>query len=128
MEESISQALAIVRAQAGYRAMSVEEIVGLTRVLAATIYKIQTHVTPPPPPQKGMKARGEQHITCLECAKQFKLITPRHLKSHNLTPEEYRRKWGYPERFPLICKSLQRARSQKIKDKKPWEMRRKTTT
>ena len=46
------------------------------------------------------KSRTEDHISCLECGKQFKSVK-RHLRTHhNLSPEEYRDKWQLPHDYP----------------------------
>ena len=45
-------------------------------------------------------------IICLECEAEFKQLSAKHLVTHNLTPKEYRRKYGFPASQPLSCKSL----------------------
>lgn len=63
-------------------------------------------------------------MTCLECGQKFKMITKRHLRIHNLTPEEYKEKWGFRKNSSLACKSLQRMRRQKMKDMHIWDRRK----
>ena len=49
---------------------------------------------------------------CLEDGKQFKSLKP-HLKTHyDLSPEEYREKWGLPRDYPMVAPSYAAARSQ----------------
>lgn len=128
MDEYMKQALEIVKAQAGFRPMSEEEISSMVRALAAVIRQIVVGETAPVPAVADPAARqiSETSITCLECGKSFKLLTRRHLLSHEMTADEYREKWGYPAGLPLVCKSLQRVRRKKMKDMKLWEKRRKT--
>ncbi len=45
-------------------------------------------------------------VICLECGQEFKMISPKHLKSHGLTGKEYRKKYGFSLRQPLCAKSL----------------------
>lgn len=45
-------------------------------------------------------------IICLECGQEFKMLSPKHLKSHNLNGKEYRAKYGFSMRQPLCAKSL----------------------
>jgi predicted transcriptional regulator len=54
-------------------------------------------------------------VICLECGKEFKQITNRHLKSHGLTAKEYRKKWGFSARQPLAAKSLTAKRRKTAK-------------
>lgn len=44
-------------------------------------------------------------IICLECGGKFKTLSAAHLATHGLTHDEYREKWGFPKRFPLVSKS-----------------------
>ena len=55
------------------------------------------------------------HIVCLEDGKKFKSLK-RHLRSHyNLSPEEYREKWGLPHDYPMVAPKYAEARSQLAK-------------
>ena len=108
-DEAMIQALAITKAQAGVRSMSAEEIV---------TYINDTEGLDP------RKSIRENSVTCLECGQKFKMITKRHLRIHNLTPEEYKEKWGFRKNSSLACKSLQRMRRQKMKDMHIWDRRK----
>jgi predicted transcriptional regulator len=55
------------------------------------------------------------HIVCLEDGKTFKSLK-RHLMSHyNMTPEEYRDKWGLPHDYPMVAPNYAQARSDLAK-------------
>ena len=55
------------------------------------------------------------HIVCLEDGKKFKILK-RHLKTdHNLTPEEYRTKWGLPSDYPVVAPNYAEKRSKLAK-------------
>ncbi len=55
------------------------------------------------------------HIICLEDGKKFKSLK-RHLRTHyNLTPEEYRAKWGLPHDYPMVAPNYAKARSDLAK-------------
>jgi predicted transcriptional regulator len=55
------------------------------------------------------------HIVCLEDGKKFKSLK-RHLRTHyNLSPEEYREKWGLPPDYPMVAPNYARARSDLAK-------------
>lgn len=58
----------------------------------------------------------DDYIICLEDGKTFKSMR-RHLRTHyNLSPDEYRAKWGLPSDYPMVCKSYSDRRSQMAKD------------
>jgi len=71
------------------------------------------------------KAIREKSIICLECGKSFKVLTKRHLINHDLTPLEYKEKWGYTKKTSLVCKGLARDRRKKMSEMKLWERRGK---
>jgi predicted transcriptional regulator len=61
--------------------------------------------------QSGMalspeKSLQKNKVICLECGQEFKMLSPKHLKSHGLTSREYRVKYGFSLRQPLCAKSL----------------------
>lgn len=56
------------------------------------------------------------YIVCLEDGKKFKSLK-RHLRTHyNLSPEEYREKWGLPSDYPMVAPSYSATRSKLAKD------------
>ena len=55
------------------------------------------------------------YIICLEDGKKFKSLK-RHLRTHyNLSPEEYREKWGLPRDYPMVAPNYAEARSKLAK-------------
>ena len=67
---------------------------------------------PKVPVKKSVMA---DHIVCLEDGKKFKSLK-RHLRTHyNLSPEQYREKWGLPHDYPMVAPNYARARSDLAK-------------
>ena len=61
------------------------------------------------------KSITPEYIICLEDGKQFKSLK-RHLRtSYNLTPEEYREKWGLPYDYPMVAPNYAAQRSAMAK-------------
>jgi len=57
------------------------------------------------------KSVTHDHIVCLEDGKKFKSLK-RHLRTHyNLSPDEYRLKWGLAHDYPMVAPSYAAARS-----------------
>jgi predicted transcriptional regulator len=55
------------------------------------------------------------YLICLEDGKKFKSLK-RHLRTHyNLSPEEYREKWGLPHDYPMVAPNYAAARSHLAK-------------
>src|SRR5690554_5172371 len=62
------------------------------------------------------KSVTPDYIICLEDGKKFKSLK-RHLRTHyNLSPEEYREKWGLPADYPMVAPSYSATRSKLAKD------------
>lgn len=67
---------------------------------------------PPRPAAPPRKSVFDDHIICLEDGKKFKSLK-RHLRTHyNLTPAQYREKWGLPADYPMVAPNYARARSR----------------
>lgn len=109
--------------------MTEEEITSMVKKLADGIKSISEGGNGIEPVQEAAvdpkKSIKEKSVVCLECGKSFKIITKKHLATHDLTTEEYKEKWGYKKNQPLVCKSLQRERRRKMKDMRLWEKRKK---
>jgi MucR family transcriptional regulator, transcriptional regulator of exopolysaccharide biosynthesis len=55
------------------------------------------------------------HIVCLEDGKKFKSLK-RHLRTaFNMTPEEYRKKWGLKHDYPMVAPNYAAQRSELAK-------------
>jgi predicted transcriptional regulator len=57
------------------------------------------------------KSVFQDHIVCLEDGKKLKMLK-RHLKTaYNLTPDEYRERWGLAPDYPMVAPSYAKHRS-----------------
>ncbi len=55
------------------------------------------------------------YIVCLEDGKKLKMLK-RHLKTqYNLTPDEYRDRWGLPADYPMVAPNYAKQRSELAK-------------
>jgi predicted transcriptional regulator len=61
------------------------------------------------------KSIAPDYLVCLEDGKRFKSLK-RHLRTqYNMTPEQYREKWGLPPEYPMVAPNYAVARSQLAK-------------
>ncbi|MEW4468724.1 MucR family transcriptional regulator [Parasphingorhabdus sp. JC815] len=51
------------------------------------------------------------YIVCLEDGKKFKMLKRHLMTSYNMTPEEYRAKWGLPPDYPMVSANYSKVRS-----------------
>jgi hypothetical protein len=52
------------------------------------------------------QAVQQDSIHCLVCGGVFRQLTNTHLRSHGLTADEYKRRFGYNRGRPLMCRAL----------------------
>jgi predicted transcriptional regulator len=110
--------------------MTEDEITSMVKTLAEGIQNVaegEEKKEPTKPSVDPKKAIREKSIVCLECGKSFKVLTKKHLASHDLTPEEYKEKWGYKKSTSLVAKGLARERRKKMQEMRLWEKRKKIT-
>jgi predicted transcriptional regulator len=70
---------------------------------------------PAKPAVAAKKSITPEYLVCLEDGKRFKSLK-RHLRTqYNITPEQYREKWGLPADYPMVAPNYAVARSQLAK-------------
>jgi predicted transcriptional regulator len=85
----------------------------LNRVASgSTQQAVEEPKTPAVPIKKSVQP---DYIVCLDDGKRFKSLK-RHLRTtYNLTPEQYRAKWGLPASYPMVAPNYAAARSELAK-------------
>lgn len=69
----------------------------------------------PRPAVSVKKSVFPDYIVCLEDGKKLKMLK-RHLRtSYNMTPEEYREKWGLASNYPMVAPNYAKHRSSLAK-------------
>ena len=69
----------------------------------------------PTPVVSIKKSITPEFLICLEDGKKFKSLK-RHLRTaYNMSPEEYRARWGLPSDYPMVAPSYAEARSSLAK-------------
>ena len=77
------------------------------------------------PAVPARKSITNDYIICLEDGKKFKSLK-RHLRTqYNISPEEYREKWGLPADYPMVAPNYAKARSQLAKEMGLGQQRRR---
>lgn len=66
----------------------------------------------PEPAVSIKKSIAEDYIICLEDGKKLKMLK-RHLRTaYNMTPEQYRERWGLASNYPMVAPNYARHRSE----------------
>jgi predicted transcriptional regulator len=75
----------------------------------------ETEAEPLVPAVPVKKSVTREHIICLEDGLKFKSLK-RHLRSkYDLSPQEYRERWGLPEDYPMVAPGYSEKRSKLAK-------------
>ena len=70
----------------------------------------------PTPAVPIKKSVTPDYLICLEDGKKLKMLK-RHLKTaYNITPEEYRERWGLPPDYPMVAPNYAKQRSRLAKE------------
>ena len=70
----------------------------------------------PDPAVPIKKSIHPDYIICLEDGKKLKMLK-RHLKTaYNMSPEEYRERWGLPADYPMVAPNYAKQRSRLAKE------------
>ena len=109
----------IVAAHVSNNPVPLGELQGLIQTVFSTLSALQQ---PQPEPEVELipavpikRSITDDHIVCLEDGKQLKMLK-RHLKTaYDMTPEDYRAKWGLPHDYPMVAPSYAKKRQQLAK-------------
>jgi predicted transcriptional regulator len=71
------------------------------------------------------KSITPDYLVCLEDGKKFKSLK-RHLRTtYDLSPDQYRAKWGLPQNYPMVAPNYAKSRSELAKTMGLGQQRRK---
>jgi predicted transcriptional regulator len=91
----------------------------LIRDIYKTLSDIGEAVEPAEKPQPAVPIRKSvfpDYIVCLEDGKKLKMLK-RHLASaYDMTPEQYRQKWGLDANYPMVAPNYAEKRSSLAKE------------
>jgi predicted transcriptional regulator len=126
----IELAADIVSAYVSNNSVSAGDLPGLINsvhnaLLNVTSGKVEAPAEPLKPVVPVKKSITPDYIICLEDGKKFKSLK-RHLRTqYNLSPEDYREKWGLPADYPMVAPNYAAARSQLAKQMGLGQQRRR---
>lgn len=114
--EFIELTAGIVSAYVGNNSVSAAELPGLILAIHNAISgvgggPVEAPVAPQTPAVSVRKSINPDFLICLEDGRQFKSLK-RHLRTkYNLSPEDYRAKWGLAKDYPMVAPNYAAARS-----------------
>ena len=133
LSEMLELTTEIVSAHVGNNTVAIGDLPQLIQDVYKTLVAVGTTPAAAERPQPAVpikKSIFPDYVVCLEDGKKLKMLK-RHLKTaYNMTPDEYRERWGLGPDYPMVAPNYAKHRSILAKKiglgTKPRKRRRKT--
>src|SRR5687767_5689933 len=128
--EFVGLTASIVSAYVSNNSVAAGDIPALINQVHAALLRVssgqgQSQSEPLKPAIAVKRSITPDYIICLEDGKKFKSLK-RHLRTqYNMTPEQYREKWGLAVDYPMVAPNYAKARSELAKEMGLGQQRRK---
>ena len=104
----------IVSAHIAHNQIRAEALPALIQAVYASLSEAGREAAPVERPQPAVPIRKSvfpDHIVCLEDGRKLKMLK-RHLRTtYNMTPDQYRERWGLPSDYPMVAPDYAERRS-----------------
>ncbi len=115
--ELLEHTTRIVAAHVANNPIAVTDVTGLI----ATVHQALAALGPEEPAAKPTpvvpikQSVKPEYIVCLDDGKKLKMLK-RHLRTaYNMTPDDYRKRWGLPSNYPMVAPNYAKQRSELAK-------------
>ncbi len=115
--ELLEHTTRIVGAHVSNNAMPAADLPGLIATVHETLAKLGTEeaAAKPKPAVSIKQSVKPEYIVCLDDGKKLKMLK-RHLRTaYNMTPDDYRKRWGLPGDYPMVAPNYAKQRSKLAK-------------
>ncbi|ACG79125.1 transcriptional regulator [Phenylobacterium zucineum HLK1] len=118
--EVIEMTADIVSAYVGNNTVAAADLPGLIQSVHRALAGVSSgaeavEAQPKEPAVPIRRSITPDYLVCLEDGRKFKSLK-RHLRTkYNMSPEEYRAKWGLPKDYPMVAPNYAKARSDLAK-------------
>ena len=119
-EELLRMTTDIVASFLTHNSVPAENVPDMIKSVHSTMKEISGDAPKPEPKAKPAvpisKSVTDDYIVCLEDGKKLKMLK-RYLRSqYDMSPEDYRRKWGLPADYPMVAPNYSKRRSEFAKE------------
>ncbi len=106
----------IVAAHVSNNSVPTADLPGVIATVHETLAALGTEEAPRPKPAVPIKKSvTPDYIICLDDGKKLKMLK-RHLRTaYNMTPDDYRKRWGLPSDYPMVAPNYAATRSKLAK-------------
>ena len=135
--EILRMAVDIVSAYVGNNTVATNQVPDVISSVYGSLSSLdglqsEANAEPLKPAVSVRRSVNPDYIVCLEDGKKLKMLK-RHLRAaYNMTPDDYRAKWGLPADYPMVAPNYASQRSEFAKKiglgrKKGQKMKRRAT-
>ena len=108
----------IVASYVSNNTVATADLAGVIQDVYKTMTNLGSQTAQPERPKPAVPVKRSvmpDYIICLEDGKKLKMLK-RHLKTaYNMSPEEYRERWGLPADYPMVAPNYAKHRSSLAK-------------
>lgn len=129
-EMLVSLTAEIIVSYASNNQIEVSDVAVLIRDVHAALVGLGATPVKSVRPEPAVPIRSSikpDHIVCLEDGRKMKTLKRHLMSSFNMTPEEYRARWGLPAEYPMVAPDYAAKRSELAKQiglgRKPGQRR-----
>ncbi len=109
----------LVSAYVARNAVPVNELPALMQTSHDTLFRMSDPVAPVAdakpeelkPAVPIRKSVTDDYLISLETGQKFKSLKRHLMTAHNMTPQQYREKWGLPKDYPMVAPAYAKSRS-----------------
>ena len=108
----------IVAAHVEHNSVQAEALPGLIEQVYRTLRDVDKAPVEPVKPVPAVPIRQSvrpDFIVCLEDGKKLKMLKRHLMTAYNMTPAQYRARWGLPMDYPMVAPSYAKVRSSLAK-------------
>ena len=109
----------IVSAHVSNNPVPLGELPGLIQTVYSTLTGLSAPAPEPEvelkPAVNPKKSVTDEYIVCLEDGKKLKMLKRHLMTAYNMTPEQYRAKWGLPYDYPMVAPAYAKKRQELAK-------------
>lgn len=114
-EDMLRMTTEVVSAYVGNNSLPAAQIPDVIKTVYSSIASLNQEAEAKEAPKPAVAIRNSikpDYIVCLEDGKKLKMLK-RHLRTtYDMTPDEYRAKWGLPADYPMVAPNYAKQRSE----------------
>jgi predicted transcriptional regulator len=118
--ELLNLATEIVSSYVSHNTVEASELTNLIQEVYATLTGLSSGrgvaAQRPDPAVAIKKSIFPDYIVCLEDGKKLKMLKRHLMSAYNMTPEQYRERWGLSADYPMVAPNYAERRSQLAKN------------